>query len=153
MNADDPRIRRELIHNQVVLLPTPTAWAEILKDGSLERIPLALPEWVAGWLREYARFDAAHLGLVQWRNRWSPLPLLCLDSYYYRVHFENVICEHCGKRCGPSATPDSVSYAGTGLTTAEVWAQFKNLPVRSCPHCSGMLRRRQTVWLVSEDAA
>ena len=148
MTADDPRIRRADIHGQEVLLPCPEAWREIARDGGLDGQPV-LPQggWVSAWLDRYSGYPAASLGLVRLRGQWVPLPLLYLDGRYYRVHFEDVVCEHCGRLCGPSAAPDAVAYAGTGYSTERAWAEFDRLPVCSCPHCGGALRRRQTVWL------
>lgn len=153
MNIQDAAVRREVIHNQVVFIPNSQAWDEILRDRSWDNIPLLSPDFAAAWLKQYGQFPVAHLGLIRRSNSmWRLLPLLKLSGRYYRVHFENVICEHCTQRCGPSATPDTVSYAGTGYTPSDAWNDFRDLPIRNCPHCRGTLRRRQTIWLAHEDA-
>jgi hypothetical protein len=77
------------------------------------------------------------------------VPLLHLGGRIYRVHFEDVSCEHCSRRCGMSATPDTGAYAGTGLTLQQRVAEFSDLPLQACPHCGGLLRRRQTIWLTA----
>jgi hypothetical protein len=146
VTADDPRIRRAEIHEQEVLLPSPDAWREIARDGGLGGQPV-LGGWVSAWLDRYSGYAAASLGLVPFRSGWMVLPLLRVDGRYYRVHFEDVICEHCGRRCGPSATPDTTAYALAGYSSERASAEFDRLPVCSCPHCGGILRRRQTVWL------
>jgi hypothetical protein len=147
MQSTDPRIQCERLHNQDVFVPTPEAWRDILRDGELDGLSVPIPGWIAGWLAEYSGFAMARLGIVLLRGRWLLIPLLYTRGKYFRVHFEDVICEHCGSRCGPSAQPDTTLFAGTGLTTAQVWAEFDELPVHRCPHCDGILRRRQTIWL------
>ena len=152
MDSKDPRIRQACLHNQIVFLPNSEAWRELVLNSDLDKMPVRQPEWIAHWLDEYAPYDVAHLGLFRWKDGWLPVPLLHLSGRYFRVHFENVICEHCGRRCGPSATPDTAAYAGTGLTTAQVLQEFDVLPLQHCPHCGGVLRRRQTVWLAAAAA-
>jgi hypothetical protein len=152
MDSNDPRIRQERLHSQLIILPALEAWRELVFDGFLDGIPLLQPDWVASWLDEYASYQVAHLGLVRWKDGWLPLPLLHLLGRYFRVHFEDVSCEHCERLCGPSAAPDAVAYAGTGLTTAQAWAEFAVLPRQHCPHCGDVLRRRQTVWLAASAA-
>jgi hypothetical protein len=150
VTTGDARIGRELMQGQEVFVPTAEAWRDILRASTLDGLPAPLPEWVSDWLDNYARFDVAALGLVRMgATGWMPVPLLRLGGRTLRVHFEDVICEHCGRRCGPSATPDTTAYAGTGYTLAEAWAEFDGLPVQSCPHCGGVLRRRQTLWLAA----
>ena len=147
MDTGSAEIRDQTLHNQAVRLPNLEAWHRILEVGSLDGLPVSLPDHVAGWLAEYAKFEVAHLGLIPWKEKWLPLSLLRLADRYYRVHYEDVICQHCDRRCGPSATPDTVSYAFGGISTAQAWEEFKGLPVQSCPHCHGLLSKRQTVWL------
>lgn len=151
MKNDDPRVELVRMHNQDVYLPSRAAWEALMAGEPLGELEIPMKDWIAGWLGELGGFEVARLGLRLWRHRWLLLPLLHLSGDWYRVHFEDVICEYCGRRCGPSAIPDVVSYLGTGLTTAEAWATFDRLRVQSCPHCSEPLRRRQTVWLAAND--
>lgn len=152
MDSDDPRIRREQLNGQEVLLPSVEEWRDILLNGYIDGLSLTMfdLEWAAAWLNAYGGFEQARLGVLKRRGKWELLPLLLLDGRYYRVHFENVVCEHCQQRCGPSAKPDLVAYAGTGYTTAQERGEFDALSLQCCPHCGGMLRRRQTVWLAAE---
>lgn len=146
-------VARILLQGQEALVPTPDAWREALRVGHVEGVPVPIPERVARWLDEYSSFEEAALAMVRFPgDRWHVVPLLRIAGRMLRVHFENVICEHCNSRCGPSATLDTPSYAGTGLTTAQVWAEAEGMPVQSCPHCRGTLRRRQTLWLAAERA-
>jgi hypothetical protein len=153
MSTHDPRIRREQMHGQEVLLPTSRAWREVVRGDLLNVLPSQIPEWqtrwLHGWLDTYSGFAVARLGLVRSPVGWMIRSLLKLEGRYYRVHFEDVICEHCGQRCGPSASPDTVAYAGTAYSLERVWEEFDQLPVCNCPHCGGELRRRQTVWLAA----
>jgi hypothetical protein len=131
---DDNRIHRELLHNQEVFIPTPVAWRNILRAGMPEGLPVPLPQWIALWLDSYATFDVTALGIVR-RGAlgWMLLPLLRLDGRTLRVHFEDVICEHCHQRCGPSATPDTVAYAGTGYTDEQVWGRVRRAATAVVP--------------------
>lgn len=137
-------IRREPVGRQVILLPTREEWVALLAVGVLDCLPLMGREVAKGWLKCYSHIEEAALGLKVSGGGWSMAPLLKLRGRYYHVHFEDVICEHCDQRCGLSATPDTVQYIG--MSTAEAWAEFDPFPVLSCPHCSGLLRRRQTFW-------
>jgi hypothetical protein len=122
------------LHGQEVFVPTVEAWRAILSAGSLDGLPLMLSDWIARWLDAYSRFEAASLGIVRrGAQGWLPLTLLRLGNRVLRVHFEDVLCEHCGQRCGASATPDTVAYAGTGLTPEQAWAELDGLPVQACP--------------------
>jgi hypothetical protein len=135
-----------------VYIPTTEAWREILVDGRIDSLPCPMPDWVKHWLDDYGSYAEAALGLVKLRafDGWFLLQILKMPNRYLRVHFENVICEHCGQRCGPSATPDFTAYAGSACsTTAQACAEFDGLPIKQCPHCGGVLRRRQTLWLAA----
>jgi hypothetical protein len=142
----------ELLHGQDFVLPSKTQWQEICAVGVLEGTQIPVRELIQNWLRSLAEFQAAQLGATKIRERWFLVPLLVLKGRYYRVHFEDVICEHCNKRCGMSATPETVSYACTGLTQAQIWAEFDTLPIKACPNCGGLLRRRRTIWLAVDEA-
>lgn len=147
MHTSDPRIRHERDHNQDLFIPSKAAWRDIVRCGTLDGMPVPVTSWIAHWVDAHSDIDVSDLAVVQLRNQWWLVPLLRLGGLAYRVHFEDVICEHCNRRCGMSATPDAVLYAGTGLSPQEVWAEFAGLPIEICPHCGGLLRRRQTIWL------
>ena len=153
----DPRVMHLRQFGQNLYVPNVSAWGDILREGQLNGGPVPMPEWVARWVAEYGPFEVAALGVRKLENfagqPWFLLPLLYIGQKYLRVHFENVICEHCQQRCGPSATPDTVAYAGTDLSNAVLWAEFSNCPVRRCPHCGGVLARRQTIWLAADGSA
>ncbi|MCE9635256.1 MAG: hypothetical protein K8T90_06060 [Planctomycetes bacterium] len=152
MKAADARIRRLLLNGQDVLVPTAPAWREILRSGDLDGAPIRRPEWVERWLEEYGELEPASLGIVRWPDGWVPIQLLTVGPRAIRVHFENVICEHCDRRCGPSATfADPADFVGTGCTDEQRMAEYREFPPRTCPHRHGVLRRRQTMWLASEE--
>jgi hypothetical protein len=149
MITSDPRIRQEQLHAQMMFIPSLDAWRDIINDGNLDNIVLLTHqrEIITGWLDEYSSVSTAYLGLFPARNRWWLFPLIYINQKYFRVHFENVICEHCNKPCGVSATPDFSAYAGSGLNHSEVLAEFAVFPRLHCPHCGGVLWRRSTIWL------
>jgi len=146
MDVDGAHVRMLYQHGQQIFIPSLEGWKAILDDGHLGGIRMTSPDNARAFVEKYFRYEAIRLGLVLLRGRWWSFPLLCVEGHLYRVHFEDVICEHCHQRCGLSATPDTVCYAGTGLSVAEVYAEFERLGVKQCPHCSGLLRRRQTAW-------
>lgn len=152
MKPDAPRVRRLLLNGQDVLVPTTAAWREIVRSAVLDGAPISNTDWVTRWLNEYGELDAASLGIVRWPDRWMPLQLLTVGSRTVRVHFEHVICEHCDRRCGPSATfSDPSDFVGTGYTHEQRMAGYAALPPKACPHCRGVLRRRQTMWLAADN--
>lgn len=116
----------------------------------LDNKPLPLPEWVRHWRLHYGHFPEAELALVIVRGAWFMISIISIEDRHYRVHFEDVWCEHCGRNCGPSATPDFVAYAGSDLSQAQRREEFDGLPIQDCSHCKRALRRRQTIWLASK---
>lgn len=154
-----PKYRRDQLNGQEFVLPTKEQWKSICAEGVFEGQTLSveghLPGWplsfITHWLAEYSMFSEAQLGATRLRDRWLFVPLLCLNGKHLRVHFENVMCDKCNKRCGPSATPDTVAYAGSELSYKEDWGEFQNLPIQDCPHCGNVLRLRQTIWLAADN--
>lgn len=148
MNTIDSRIHCERLHNQDLFIPTLDSWLDILKIGTLNELAIPTSDLISCWLKEYTPFQEAKLSLVLNKQlRWSLIPLLQLHEGTFRVHYENVICEHCEQRNGPSATPDTTAYAGTGYSHEQIWKEFSVLPVKSCKFCGNILRRRQTIWM------
>lgn len=129
-----------------VVLPTLEQWRVAVSSGQLKGTPLASPAVAGSWLDNLGHVRGAVLGAWCPRDRWHAIPLLHLRDNFYPVHFENVICEHCGERCGLSACPDTTLLRRRGAIVAETWELFKQLPVLSCPHCGKKLNRRQTIW-------
>src|SRR5690242_10348272 len=116
MELNDARIEVAKLHNQVVYLPSAEGWKALLGGEPLGRSRLQMRWWIDAWQKQFGAFEVARLGLTLQENRWAIVPLLHLSGEWYRVHFEDVICEHCEKQCGPSAVPQADAYAGTGLT-------------------------------------
>jgi len=145
------RLRKEWLHGQDVLIPAADVWLEILEAGTLNGRSIPIPELIADWLERYSHFEEASLGLVCSNTiGWQIIPLLYLPEGTFRVHFEDVICDQCGRKNGPSAAPDTAAYAGTGYSNARIWQEFTVLPVRPCRFCKSELQRRQTIWLAEE---
>ena len=143
-------IPRRIVDGQDLYLPSFTMWRQLLAFGQLGEMSLSLLDWIKRWLGEYGKFPVAALALHRRPHdtKWSPIPLLQLNGEYFRVHYEDVICEHCHRRCGASATPDSTLYLSSA--SAVICAKLALLPVKACPHCSGKLLLRQTLWLDDE---
>jgi hypothetical protein len=146
MKSSDLDIERCVVDGQELFILSSDAWQQALTGTELDGMPLPIPGWIAGWLKEYGDFEAARLAIHHTNsNRWMLVPLVKLNETYYRVHFENVICEHCERRCGPSATPDYAQYPS--VVAKAKWEEIMKLPVEKCPHCGGTLNRRHTLWL------
>ncbi len=152
MELDDPRLVRTRLHGGAVVLPNSDAWRALARGELLDGKPVKSLEWVQEWLQRYSQFLAPHLGLHCWPECWRPLPLVRIGGSWFRVHFEDVICEHCDQRSGPSALLDYTEYYDTGMTHEEIVASCSHLEVKSCQHCGQRLLRRQTIWLAAEDA-
>lgn len=137
---------RTWVDGQELVIPSAGVWSRILPEGEFEGLALPLPSRVRPWLTEYAAFEVTRLAIHRsFGPRWNLVPLLRLNGDYLRVHYENVICEHCERRCGPSATPDFVLYP-SAVAQAR-WSYIMSLRTERCPHCRGELRRTHTLWL------
>jgi hypothetical protein len=127
-----------------------TEWRDAAASGQLSGSRLVSPSTILQWLDSYGHLSGAVLGGGRWHDKWWAIPLLHLEGAYYPAHFEDVICNHCKKRCGLSACPDTTSLWWPGCTSADVWALFTDLPVLQCPHCHGPLTHRQTFWFAPD---
>jgi hypothetical protein len=149
----DDDVRSRVIHGQEVFLPTADEWYRLAAVGRFRG--RTIPP--GGRLPELARRLAGHadavLGLTAWADRWLAVPLVRLGSEFWRVQFEDVLCEHCSRRAGLSATPDRSLYAGTSVDPRTLEESLRRMPVRHCPHCGAPLRRRQTLWLAGDAGA
>lgn len=134
-----------LLDGQELFLPSLKSWQTIIERGTFLGMQVISTDWISGWLQEFGHFDVASLALHRAYGRWMITPLLFLNGEYFRVHYENVICEHCQRRCGASATPDFGQYPSS--VAQDMWARIMALPVENCPHCNGELHRRHTLWL------
>jgi hypothetical protein len=137
-------MRREQVGRQTIVLPSNAEWAALLTVGLLDDLPLVSEAVARRWLASFGHLKEAGLGLYIQTGKWWAAPLLKLRGRYYHVHFEDVICEHCGRRCGLSATPQPASYFN--MSFSDAWKEFSPYPVLPCPHCGELLRRRQTFW-------
>jgi len=133
---------------QNILIPTKDEWSDILKAKKISGCELSKVccDFAEEDLVCFKNSPEVILGLVDQPGRYYYLRLLEIEGVLHRVHFEDVICEHCNKRSGMSASPDIVSYAGAtkkNEAKSAVWA----VPVMSCIHCNGKLNRRHTIWM------
>ena len=132
-----------------IAIPALGQWREAIASGQLSGSPLVSPEGISSWLDRYSHVSCAVLGASWHHGKWWSIPLLRLNDIHYPVHFEDVICNHCKKRCGLSAFPDTTSLWWPGSTLADAWALFKDLPILHCPHCQSTLSHRQTIWFAA----
>ena len=132
---------------QKILIPTKEEWEVMLGQKNYNGYDLGRVtcEFVERDLVEFKSNPEVVLALVDQPGRYLYLRLLNIGGILYRVHFEDVICEHCKKRSGMSATPDFVAYAGAKKKD-EAWQAILKLPVMSCKNCGGKLNRRHTLW-------
>lgn len=132
---------------QSILVPTKEEWSKILTAGELNGFPLSSTtiEFATRDLEEFECSPDVVLGLVDQPGRNLYLRMLEIDDVLHRVHFEDVICEHCNKRSGVSAMPDRVMYAGASRAKEAEEAAW-NLQVKKCKHCDADLKHRHTIW-------
>jgi hypothetical protein len=135
---------------QWILIPSKDEWEEMTSTSSRAYLGYDLSEMICDEatkdLRDFDAYPEIILGLVDLPGRYNYLRLLELEGLLHRVQFENVICEHCDKRSGMSATPSYSSYSGA-RKQKEAWDFVMSLSVKSCIHCGGLLHRRHTLWL------
>ncbi len=141
MEIAESNIPKIQLDGQELFLPSLENLREIAAFGTFLGQTVLASDCIVGWLKEFGSFEVASLALHRTYGRWMITPLLFLNGEYLRVHYEDVICEHCQKRCGASATPDFLFVA------QDVRAKVMALPVETCPHCNGELHRRHTLWL------
>ena len=132
---------------QSILLPTKEEWAVLLREKKYNGYDLGrvVCESAERDLIDFELNSDVVLALVDHPGRYLYLRLLNIDGVLYRVHFEDVICEHCTKRSGMSATADFVSYAGAKRAD-DARQEMLKLPVMSCKNCGGKLNMRKTLW-------
>ena len=132
---------------QPILIPTKEEWYELLSSGEYNGYPLSSTtiDFARRDLEDYDSSPDVVLGLVDQPGRYLYLRMLEIDGVLHRVHFEDVICEHCNKRSGMSAKPDLVCYVGAPKSKEAEEAAWK-LPIMKCKHCNGDLRFRNTIW-------
>ena len=135
---------------QDVLIPSREEWESILEDKKYNDYELSstscdLAKSHLEYFRNSPEVVLALVGSPQ--KNFYYLTLLKINDILYRVHFENVICEHCNEISGMSATPDYVAYAGA-RRAEEARQAMEKLPVMSCKHCGEKLNRRHTIWFL-----
>jgi len=132
---------------QEVIIPTREEWEIMLADGRYngDQLSEVTIEYAGRDLEDFKNCPEIVLEFTLCHGRESYLRMLKIDNNLHRVHFEDVICEHCGKRTEMSATPDLVGYAGATRAKAAQEA-VRALPIKNCKHCHAELSRRNTIW-------
>jgi len=132
---------------QRIIIPTRDEWKDLLREKKYNGYDLSRVtcEFAERDLIDFESNPEVVLALVDHPGRYLYLRLLEIDGTLYRVHFEDVICEHCNKRSGMSATADLVSYAGAKRAD-EARNEMAKLPVMDCKICGGKLNMRHTLW-------
>jgi hypothetical protein len=101
------------------------------------------------YYREIKGVDIAFLGA---QGRYQLICFVTVSGKIYRVHIEDVICEHCDQRSGVSGTPIGPLYLFCSEPHA-VLRKAMELPVKKCVHCLGILNQRHTIWFEHEQSS
>jgi hypothetical protein len=137
---------------QNILIPTKAEWEVLLRDKKYNGYEFSKSVCESA-KRDLVSFESnpeVVLALVYHpRLSYMYLRLLHIDRVLYRVHFEDVICEHCNKRSGLSATPDFGAYVGAKREDEAREAMLK-LPIMNCKNCGGKLSSRHTLWFAQQ---
>lgn len=130
-----------------ILIPAREEWEVLLKEKKFNGYDLSqvICKYAERDLLEFAPNPEVVLALELHLERYWYLRLVNLDGILHRVHFENVICEHCNISSGMSATVDLASYGGVKRAD-EARQSMAKLPIKCCKNCGGTLNRRQTIW-------
>jgi hypothetical protein len=158
MEINDPRITSYIVDGQVLYIPNEEAWEELMIFPHFGEVEIPVQDLIFDKVRRNLRFEEIKSALgFAFGNlmfyellKLDGIEILELNIEWIRVFIENVICEHCKKPAGFSATSgDCESYMGC----EDRWLTMRqglDFPVLPCPHCSKPLQRRHTIWLANE---
>ena len=127
--------------------------SKILKTKTFEAFALSHYEILAPALHEYREYSGVEIALMGARGRYQLICFVSVCGKRYRVHIEDVICEHCGKMSGISGTPGVWNLYQFCEDPHAVHSKAMALPVKKCIHCSGLLNRRHTIWFEHEQCS
>ena len=122
----------------------------ILEKGIFDGNKLWHIEYLHEAISEYLNYSGVELALIGSGGRYSLICFVNVDGKKYRVHIENVICEHCGERSGVSGTPGVWDLYFQCSNPKKTWKDAMSLPVKCCKHCNNPLQRRHTIWFENE---
>ena len=124
---------------------------EILEKGVFDGYKLMHAEILQQSLSEYKDYRGVELAFLGSKGRYSLICFVTINDKKFRVHLENVICEHCDKRNGVSGTPSMRDLYFQCTEPHKIWEEAMSLTVKSCKHCNNLLKRRHTIWFEDDN--
>ena len=158
MKLNDPRIKKEIINDQAVYIPTNEGWEELLQEPILEGVRIWDPESYdllerrLDFIKKYPKefcwgFYIPHSSqeFKPWIKSWASCALLHTIDGWQRVFLERLTCETCGWSGGTANPLISDLYHGVPDWIASM-RQTNKYPVLPCPRCGGNLPRHP-IWV------
>ncbi|WP_231757857.1 hypothetical protein [Microbulbifer elongatus] len=141
------------LDGQNLIFLSPDDVSSILETKSFEGFSLFHYDILAQALQEYREYTGVEIALMGARGRYQLICFVRVSGERYRVHIEDVICEHCDKRGGISGTPGVWDLYLFCEDPHAVHSNAMALPVKKCIHCSGLLSRRHKIWFEHEQSS
>ncbi len=148
MRSDDSRFEREVIDEELLIVPSLDDWDALLADGALDGRPIGVGRLPA----QYVALARATPGLLVALGAdptpgkpWWVFHVVRRGDSFARVHVERQRCEGCGWS-GPTGNPRVMAlYLGTPDPLAAL-AHWSREPSLSCPRCASALAR-PAIWV------
>lgn len=127
--------------------------SNIIDSGYFEEEKLPHPDILKHALQYYRELKGVEIAFIVNKGRHLLTCFVTISGDRYRVHIENVICEHCNQRSGVSGTPGAWDLYLFCSDPHAVHKKAMALPVKKCVHCSQPLNRRHTIWFEHEQCS
>lgn len=127
--------------------------SNIIDSGCFNGEKLRHPDIIKPTLQYYREIKGVEIAIITDKGQQLPICFVTISGHRYRVHIEDVICEHCNQRSGVSGTPGVWELYLFCSDPHEVLKNAMSLPVKKCVHCSKPLNRRHTIWFEHEQCS
>lgn len=151
MCIDDSQIRKEVVNEQTLLIPTSEGWKRLHEHPEIEGLGLGSSDtarWLWGRLeftQQYPEFSLSLYRPGPGIEAWLGLVLLWINGGWQRVHIERLTCERCawtGKTANPLLND---LYVGVPNKDRALEVAHEH-PVLPCPICQSKLPRHP-IWV------
>ena len=125
--------------------------SDILETGYFDGDKLLHSDILNPVLQDYREIKGVDIAFMGAKGRYQLICFVTVSGEKYRVHIEDVICEHCDQRSGISGTPGVWDLYSSCQYPHAVHDKAMALPVKKCVHCSNPLNRRHTIWFERDE--